>query len=157
MLKIPLVPLLWSFLSFCCVHSVCSFTSCTSSLDPSRSVAHKDYIFDYYYFFISIQLPSVLFPNGIRQVLSEDLRLESIVLPSTPCNQDKWCWVRERIMGQMLGLEEVKRVRKVAQLRTTMWNWELLGWISWSPVERCLVLPCSVLVFTLPLKLKLFY
>lgn len=57
-------------------------------------------------------------------------------------------------MGQMLGQEEVKRVRKVAQLRATMQTQELLVWISWSLVERCPVLWWSVLVFALPLQIR---
>lgn len=139
---------------------MCSFTSCISSLDASISVskflilAHKDYIFADYYFFLFTQFPSLLFPKGIRQVLSEDIRLESIVLPSTPCNWDKACRMRERIVGQMLGQKEVKRVRKVAWLRAAMRSRELLGWISWSLVERCPVLWWSVLVFTLSLQLR---
>lgn len=54
-----------------------------------------------------------------KQLLSEDLRQESIVLPSTPCGWDKVCRMKERIVGHTLVQKEVKRVRKVVQLRAT--------------------------------------
>lgn len=62
--------------------------------------------------------------------------------------------MRERIVGQMLGQKEIKRVRKVARLRATMWSRELLVWISWRLVERYVVLWWSALVFALPLQLR---
>jgi len=73
-------------------------------------------------------------------VLAEDLRLESTVLPNTPCNWDKACRVRERMVGQTLGQKEVERVRKAALLRAAVQSWGILIWISWSPVDRCPVL-----------------